>query len=123
VNPKTVGKAVSAGRLAFGVAMMAAPKLVMAKWVGDDEIERPPMDMITRSLGAREVLLGFIGLHVAERKGVNKRTWQSMAFLDATDLTVTALHAKSLPKPALPIMVAVAGGAVVAQLWAANEVD
>jgi hypothetical protein len=123
VNPKTLGKAISAGRLAFGVGMMAVPKAVMAKWVGDDEIERPAMDMITRSLGAREILLGFIGLHVAERDGVNKRTWQSMAFLDATDLSVTALHRESLPKPALPIMVAVAGGAVVAQLWAAGQLD
>jgi len=121
VGPKTVGKAIGAGRLLFGVGMMAAPKLVMAKWVGDEESERPAMDMITRSLGAREILLGFISLHVAERKGVNKRTLQSMAFLDATDLTVTALHRKSLPKPALPIMVAVAGGAVAAQLWAASE--
>ena len=121
MNPKAVGKAISGGRLGFGVLMMAAPKLVMAKWVGDDEIERPPMDMITRSLGAREVLLGFIGLHVAEREGVNKRTWQSMAFLDATDLTVTLLRREALPAAAVPIMAAVAGGAVVAQLWAANE--
>ena len=123
MNPKTVGKAISAGRLLFGVGMMAAPKVVMAKWVGDEEIERPPMDMITRSLGAREVLLGFIGLHVAERDGVNKRTWQSMAFLDATDLSVTMLHRESLPKAAAPIMAAVAGGAVFAQIWAASQLD
>jgi hypothetical protein len=121
VNPKAVGKSIAAGRLAFGVAMMAAPKLVMAKWVGEDESARPAMDMITRSFGAREVLLGFIGLHVAERDGVNKRTWQSMAFLDATDLTVTVLRRRALPREAVPILAAVAGGAVVAQLWAANE--
>jgi len=121
VNPKAVGKSIAAGRLLFGVAMMAAPKLVMAKWVGESESERPAMDMITRSLGAREVLLGFIGLHVAERDGVNKRTWQSMAFLDATDLTVTLLRRQALPREAVPIMVGVAGGAVAAQLWAANE--
>jgi hypothetical protein len=121
VDPRTVGKAIGAGRLLFGVGMMAAPKAVMAKWVGDAESERPAMDMITRSLGAREILLGFIAIHVADRKGVNKRTLQSMAFLDATDLTVTALHRQSLPKVALPMMVAVAGGAVAAQLWAASE--
>src|SRR3954470_19981993 len=121
MDSRAVGKAIGAGRLLFGVGMMAAPKLVMAKWVGDEEIERPPMDMITRSLGAREILLGFIALHVADRKGVNKRTLQSMAFLDATDLAVTGLHRQSLPKVALPMMVAVAGGAVAAQLWAANE--
>ena len=121
MNPKAVGKAISAGRLLFGVGMMAAPKLVMARWVGEAESERPAMDMITRSLGAREILLGFIGLHVAERDGVNKRTWQSMAFLDATDLAVTALRRDSLPPVALPMIGAIAGGAVAAQLWAANE--
>jgi hypothetical protein len=121
VSPKAVAKAISAGRLGFGVAMMAAPRLVMAKWVGEAEIERPAMDMITRSFGAREILLGFIGLHVAEREGVNKRTLQSLAFCDATDVAVTLARREALPRAAVPIMIAVAGGAVVAQLWAASE--
>ena len=123
MGPVAVAKAVSAGRLAFGVGMMAAPPKVMGAWVGAAESRRPAMDMITRSLGAREILLGFIGVHVAGTKGVGKRTVGTMAFLDATDLAVTVAHRNSLPKPALPIMAGVAGGAVVAQLWAARELD
>jgi hypothetical protein len=123
VDPVKVARAVSAGRLLFGVAMMVSPKAVMAKWVGETEIERPAMDMLTRSFGMREILLGFIGVHVAGTKGVGKRTIGTMALLDLTDLGVTVAHRDSLPKPALPIMAGVAGGAVIAQAWAARELD
>lgn len=121
MTPQTVAKAVSAGRLAFGVAMMAAPSKVMAGWVGEKESQRPAMDLLTRSFGAREILLGFIGVHVAGTPGVGKRTIGTMAFLDATDLAVTVAHRASLPKSALPIMAGVAGGAVAAQVWASRE--
>ena len=121
MDPRTVGKAIGAGRLAIGLAMMAAPKLAMRQWVGAEEAERPATDMLIRSFGAREVLLGFIGLHVADRKGVNKRTLQSMAFLDATDVTVTLARRDALPASAVPMILALGGGATVAQLWAARE--
>jgi hypothetical protein len=118
-----IARAVSAGRLLFGVGMMAAPSKVMSGWVGEAESKRPAMDMLTRSFGAREILLGFIGVHVAGTRGVGKRTIAAMALLDLTDLSVTALRRESLPKTALPIMAGVAGGAVVAQAWAARELD
>ena len=121
MNAVAVAKAVSAGRLAFGVGMMTVPSTVMAGWIGKDEAERPAMDLVTRAFGAREVLLGAIGLHVADRPGVGKRTIGTMALLDLTDLTATVAHRDSLPKAALPAMVFVAGGAVVWQALAARE--
>jgi hypothetical protein len=116
-----VARAISAGRLVFGVAMMAAPAKVMAGWVGEKEAQRPAMDMLTRSFGAREILLGFIGAHVAGTPGVGKRTIATMSLLDLTDLAVTVAHRDSLPKPALPAIVGIAGGAFASQLWAARE--
>jgi len=121
VNAASVARAVSAGRLVFGIGMMAAPSKLMAGWVGSADAQRPAMDLVTRSFGAREVLLGFMGVHVADRPGVGKRTIAAMSLLDATDLTLTVLHRRSLPKSALPIMAGVAGGAVALQLWAARE--
>jgi hypothetical protein len=121
VNAATVARAVSAGRLGIGVVMMAAPPAVMGAWVGKEESRRPGMDLVTRAFGAREVLLGFLGLHVAGQPGVGRRTIGAMAFLDATDLTATLAHRKSLPKTAVPIMVTVAGSAIVAQVLAARE--
>lgn len=121
MNAASVARAVSAGRLVFGIGMMAAPSKLMAGWVGSADAQRPAMDLVTRSFGAREVLLGFMGVHVADRPGVGKRTIAAMSLLDATDLTLTVLHRRSLPKSALPIMAGVAGGAVALQLWAARE--
>ena len=121
MNAASVAKAVSAGRLVFGLGMMAAPSKIMAGWVGGAEAQRPAMDLLTRSFGAREVLLGFMGAHVVDRPGVGRRTIAAMSLLDATDLTLTVLHRRSLPKSALPIMVSVAGGAVALQVWAARQ--
>jgi hypothetical protein len=123
VSPLFAARAVSAGRLLIGALMMVSPPKAMGAWIGAEEAERPATDLITRSFGAREVLLGFLGLHVADRPGVGPRTLQSFAFMDATDLTVTLARRESLPGTAVPMMVALAGGAVVAQLWAARELS
>lgn len=121
MSATAVAKAISAGRLVFGVAMMAAPAKVMSGWVGEREAERPAMDMLTRSFGAREILLGFLGVHVADTPGVGKRTIGAMSLLDLTDLAVTVARRDSLPKAAVPLMVGVAGGAFASQVWAARE--
>jgi hypothetical protein len=121
VTPQTVAKAVSAGRLGLGLVMMASPRLAMSKWVGESEVQRPAMDLVTRSFGAREVLLGFLGVHVADTPGVGRRTIGAISLLDVTDLAVTVAHRDKLPRVALPMMAAVAGGAFVAQAWASRE--
>ena len=120
MSPLAVARAVSAGRLALGVAMMAVPSRAMSAWVGKDA-ERPTMDLVTRAFGAREVLLGFLALHVADRPGVGRRTIGALALCDLTDLTATIAHRDSLPKAAVPMMVGLAGGAFASQLWAARE--
>lgn len=116
-----VARSISTGRLVFGVTMMVAPSKVMAGWIGRSEAERPAADLMTRSFGAREILLGFIGAHVAGMPGVGKRTIAAMSLLDLTDLLVTAAHRDELPRTAMPIMATVAGTALAAQLWAARE--
>ena len=121
MNAVALARSVAGGRLGLGVLMMVAPSRVMGGWIGKAESKRPPMDLVTRAFGAREVLLGFLGLHVADRPGVGRRTIGAMALLDLTDLTVTIAHRDSLPRTALPVMVTVAGSAVVAQVLAARE--
>jgi hypothetical protein len=123
MSPLLAARAVSAGRLLIGAVMMAAPAKAMGPWIGEDEAQRPATDLVTRAFGAREVLLGFLGLHVAGRPGVGPRTLQAIALCDATDLTVTLARRDALPGTAVPMMVALAGGAVVAQLWASHELS
>jgi hypothetical protein len=123
MSPLLAARAVAAGRLAIGAVMMAAPKLAMSAWIGEEEARRPATDVVTRAFGAREVLLGFLALHVADRPAVGPRTLQALAFCDATDLAVTIARRDALPGSALPLMVGLAGGALVTQLWAARELS
>lgn len=123
MTPLLAARAIAAGRLGLGAVMMAAPKLAMSRWVGAREAERPAVDVVTRAFGAREVFLGALALHVADRPGVGKRTVGALAFCDATDLAVTLARRRDLPASAVPLIATLAGGAVAAQLWAARELD
>ena len=76
--------------------------------------------MVVRSFGFREILLGGLGLHVAHREGVGPRTLQTLAACDVVDLSVTIAHRDALPASAVPMMLAVAGGAAITQLWASR---
>lgn len=121
MDARTAARVLGAGRLAVGVAMLAAPKLVMGGWVGRREAGRTSVAMTTRAFGAREVLLGFLALHTAERPPVAARTLRALALCDATDLALTVAHRRELPSSALALVGPLAGGAALAQLWAANE--
>lgn len=123
MSPLLAARAISAGRLLIGAVMMAKPTLAMSQWVGEDEAARPAMQMVVRSFGFREVFLGGLGLHVAHRDGVGPRTLQTLAACDAVDLSVTIAHREALPGTAVPMMLAVAGGAAAVQLWASRELS
>ena len=62
MNPiaRNAGLAISTGRAAFGVALMAAPGAIGEAWIGEPgRYER--VALLTRSLGARDVALGAGG--------------------------------------------------------------
>jgi hypothetical protein len=123
MSPLFAARAISAGRLLIGAAMVVKPPLAMNAWIGHDEAERPAMQMVVRSFGFREVFLGGLGLHVAHRDGVGPRTLQTLAACDVVDLSVTVLHREALPAAAVPMMLAVAGGAAITQLWASRALS
>jgi hypothetical protein len=107
------------GRLAFGVAMMAAPERVGRSWVGADGA-KPGPSVVMRSFGAREVLLGFLGAHVVSRPGVGRRTVAALALMDLVDLAGTLAARRSLPAAGVAAVAGVAGPAAVAGLLAAR---
>ena len=57
-------KGLGAGRLGIGLGMLAAPAALGRPWVGDAAADDGGK-VTLRSLGAREVLLGFMAIHVA----------------------------------------------------------
>jgi hypothetical protein len=123
MSPLLAARAVSAGRLLIGAAMMAVPDRALAMWIGAAEASRPATKMVIRSFGFREVVLGGLGLHVAGRPGVGPRTLSTLAACDLVDLGVTAAARRDLPASSLPMMGGLAGGAALVQVWAARELS
>jgi hypothetical protein len=69
---RQTARALGAGRVALGTAMVAAPGTVTRRWLGPETEDDPGRAIAVRGLGARDVVLG-IGLLTALRSGVNPR--------------------------------------------------
>jgi hypothetical protein len=84
-------KGVGAGRLAIGLGMLAAPTALGQPWIGDSASE-PGAKVVVRSLGAREVLLGFMAIHVASADDplIAARWSAAIAFCDVVDGVASA---------------------------------
>src|SRR3954471_5541794 len=73
VDALALARGLTAGRLAIGAAMVALPGPSMAPWLGADA-RRPATQVGLRAFGMRELFLGALGMHVASRPGVGRRT-------------------------------------------------
>ncbi len=84
-------KTLGAGRLAIGLGMLAAPAALAEPWVGDSATE-PGGKVAVRSLGAREVLLGFMAVHVASAQDplIAARWAAAIALCDVVDGVASA---------------------------------
>lgn len=130
MDARLLAGVISAGRVAFGVGLIAAPGRMARGWVGavaDDEAA----GVITRGLGGRDVLLGAIALHTVAPRGLGPltpsdnprmaaRMQLACALADAIDLAAGVAARRALPARGVAATVALAGGAVVAQLLAAR---
>ncbi len=119
MDHQALAKQLGYGRLAVGALMLAAPGVAMRGWIGADA-DRPGTQVVTRAFGAREVLLGFLGAHVATRPGVGRRTVQALAVCDLADLLVTVGARRALPATGVAAIAVVAGTAAVAGTVAAQ---
>lgn len=117
MSPRTVARAIGAGRVAFGVAMLVAPRAVGRAWVGDDG-DRPGASALVRALGVRDLVLGLLALHTLDHPQVGPRYQRTLAVCDAVDLLATLAVRDHLPPAAVAGTAAVAGGAVAGGLYA-----
>jgi hypothetical protein len=124
MNPRTIAASVAIGRLAIGAALTAKPESEAgAGWVGFEEAQRPATKLLFRSVGARDMALG-LGTLGALRKGTPLRPWLLGATLaDVTDLLATVGSGKAIPIKGRVTLVALAGGAIVAQLAVSRTLD
>jgi hypothetical protein len=114
----------SLGRAAAGVGMIARPRLLPSS-LGVDSAAAGRMSWVTQMLGAREIALG-LGTWLALRDGDRDaaRRWLCAGLLsDAVDALAvgSAVAQGRLSKATGGAVVAIAGGAVVAQIRALDE--
>ncbi len=101
---------------------MGAPALPSRPWVGA-EAARPAVKLFARSMGARDVALG-LGALLALRHDAPVRGWvEAGGLCDAGDVVGTLVHFRDLPRLGRLVIVAVAGGSMVASRWLATRVD
>jgi hypothetical protein len=118
---RRIGLVLSAGRAAFGVAMVAAPELIGEKWIGEPgRYER--VALLSRSLGARDLVLGA-GAAVMLARGNDEGgrvLLAGQAVSDAADFAGTLAVRERLPESGATWTLALAGvSAVTAGLAAA----
>ena len=107
-----LARVLGAGRVALGVGLLVAPGRFGRPWVGA-AADRPGGQVALRGLGARDVLLGFIALHLAGHGQVAGRAAHACALADGVDFAATLAARRDLP-PSAGGVVALAGGAAVA---------
>jgi hypothetical protein len=122
MSARELARVMAAGRLAIGAALLAAPRLSLGMWLGRDAAT-PSLAPVGRALGAREVLLGALALHVLDRPSVGPRLLRALAVCDAVDLLATLAAGRALPAPGRVLIVAMAGAGAAGQTWAAGQLD
>ena len=119
--PRTVASVIAAGRVLFGIGLLAAPAAVARGWLGE-EAGRPAAVELLRGLGARDVVLGA-GALVNLRDGGSPAPWIAAgAAADTVDMVAAVAVGDGIPPAgrwatiALATAAAVAGAAVAATL-------
>jgi hypothetical protein len=110
MNAANVGRVVAAGRIGFGLALVAAPERVTGPWLGKDA-GRVGTQVVTRGLGARDLALGVGGLIAPTAQ---LRPWVAAAIAaDAADLVGTLAAGDALPVTGRVLVGVVASAGVV----------
>ena len=96
-------------RLGYGLGLVAAPKRLTARWLG----ESPGAEVAARALGAREAIL-HAGALAAALGGRDVRPWLAASIAgDLTDIAATFAARDGLPDGSPGATAAVAGGSAL----------
>ena len=122
MDDRSVARLIGAGRLGFGVALLAAPTRTSRVWLGPTSGEGP-VQVFTRAIGARDLVLG-LGLLRAAEAGDPVAPWlRAGAVVDALDTLSTIAAFRRLPKVLRFGVTAIGVGAAVAGFRLAQAVD
>jgi hypothetical protein len=91
---------ISIGRVVFGVAFIAEPKLMEPAWIGK-QARVPGAQLLARAVGARDLVLGLGGLQALVRDDDSARPWLGAgAICDAVDFGATWAAGRTIPAQA-----------------------
>jgi hypothetical protein len=122
MNVRAIAAAMSAGRLAVGIAMLVAPNRAAGGWIGS-AAGHPAFAPIVRALGTREVAMGT-GTLLALKHGRGARGWtEAAALADAGDAVATLLAWRHLPERGRTIVLAAASSAAVTNAVLARRIE
>ena len=117
---RQAARAIAAGRIAFSVGALIAPRRVATPWIGRDGLSDGSTVLI-RALAGRDLLLGFMALHTLENAPVAARWQASLAACDAVDGLATLAARKSAAVVALALGTAAVEAAISQSLSRAGS--
>ena len=114
--------AISLGRVALGLGLVAPPGRIGQSWIGVAGTERS-VEVLSRAVGARDVALGAGAARALLAGGESPRWWLlAQAASDTGDLVATLRAREALPTLGWRATAALAGGsALVTALAAARS--
>jgi hypothetical protein len=121
VSPRRGAWLIAVGRAALGAAVLAAPRQVMSRWLGEENAGLGGVRDLGRGLAARDIALAVAALSTLDDPVLGPRIQAACALVDGVDALATVLERDSLPALGAAGTVAIAGGAAVAGLYFAHR--
>jgi hypothetical protein len=116
---RVLGGLISLGRIIFGVAFIARPKLMDRGWIGK-QARLPGAQVLARAVGARDLALGLGGVQAVARNDGSAQPWLvAAAICDAVDFGATFSAGRRVPRRARTGVLVIAGVAAVLSMIAA----
>jgi hypothetical protein len=104
------GRAIAAGRVATGTALLLVPGRTSRAWLGD---LGPAGEAVTRCVGIRDLVLGGIALHTVDHPQIGPRWVATCALADAVDAGASYAARRALP-PVGAVVVPIGAAAAAA---------
>ena len=122
MDARSIARLQSLGRLVLGAGLIGVPGSLAGGWVGGVADKREGQTLAI-AVGARDVALA-LGALSALRAGKGAGAWVRAGMLaDAADLVATLRARDSLPPPAVPAVVVLAGGSLLLGAWLQSAAD
>src|SRR5215210_5030266 len=109
----TLARGLAINRIAFGLGYIAAPERTGKGWVGK-AAEKGGATVLTRALGARDLVLGAGALWAMQRRAESARPWFAAHAVAARD---------SLPRSGFRFALALAGISTAIAVLGATSAD